>query len=42
MSSKKPEEPQEEIPETLYDATAKVTYKRLRFFGKVRRFKLVN
>lgn len=25
----------EEIPEKLYDDTNKVTYKRLRFFGKV-------
>lgn len=26
----------EEIPEKLYDESAKITYKRLRFFGKVR------
>lgn len=31
--SSKPEV--EEIPDKLYDETAKVTYKRLRFFGKV-------
>ena len=37
MSSRKPEDAVEEIPEKLYDALAKVTYKRLRFFGKVRK-----
>lgn len=36
MSSRKPEDAVEEIPEKLYDETAKVTYKRLRFFGKVK------
>lgn len=34
MSSKR-EEVVEEIPEKLYDETNKITYKRLRFFGKV-------
>lgn len=36
MSSRKEEIP-EEIPEKLFDETNQVTYKRLRFFGKVRR-----
>lgn len=40
MSSRKPEDAVEEIPEKLYDETAKITYKRLRFFGKVK--KLLN
>lgn len=35
MSSRNKEEVVEEIPEKLYDETAKITYKRLRFFGKV-------
>jgi len=34
MSSRKDEIP-EEIPEQLYDDRNKVTYTRLRFFGKV-------
>lgn len=34
MGSRKEEIP-EEIPEKLYDEINKVTYKRLRFFGKV-------
>lgn len=39
MTSRKPEDAVEEIPEKLYDASAKTTYKRLRFFGKVRNLK---
>lgn len=34
MGSRK-EEIVEEIPDKLYDDSAKITYKRLRFFGKV-------
>lgn len=34
MSSIKPDDKASDIPEKLYDATARRTYKRLRFFGK--------
>lgn len=34
MATRK-EEVVDEIPEKLYDETSKITYKRLRFFGKV-------
>ncbi|XP_055636137.1 serine/threonine-protein kinase polo isoform X2 [Toxorhynchites rutilus septentrionalis] len=34
MSSVKPDDKASDIPEKLYDATTKRTYKRLRFFGK--------
>jgi hypothetical protein len=34
MTSRK-EDAVEEIPEKLYDDSNKITYKRLRFFGKV-------
>lgn len=34
MSSIKPDDKSSDIPEKLYDATARRTYKRLRFFGK--------
>lgn len=34
MSSAKPDDKTSDIPEKLYDATTKRTYKRLRFFGK--------
>ncbi|XP_055613204.1 serine/threonine-protein kinase polo isoform X2 [Uranotaenia lowii] len=34
MSSAKPDDKASDIPEKLYDATSKKTYKRLRFFGK--------
>lgn len=35
MSTARPVEKVEDIPEKLYDASTKTTYKRLRFFGKV-------
>ncbi|KAL9698605.1 hypothetical protein quinque_002046 [Culex quinquefasciatus] len=34
MSSVKPDDKASDIPEKLYDASSKKTYKRLRFFGK--------
>uniref|UniRef100_A0A1Q3EWP4 polo kinase n=1 Tax=Culex tarsalis TaxID=7177 RepID=A0A1Q3EWP4_CULTA len=34
MSSVKPDDKTSDIPEKLYDASSKKTYKRLRFFGK--------
>ncbi|XP_055543960.1 serine/threonine-protein kinase polo [Wyeomyia smithii] len=34
MSSAKPDDKSNDIPEKLYDAATKKTYKRLRFFGK--------
>lgn len=34
--SNKPEPKAEEIPEIIYDANTKQSYKRQRFFGKVR------
>lgn len=39
--SERPDEKPSEIPEKLYDANSKTTYKRLRFFGKVRKPKLI-
>lgn len=35
MSTAKPDDKSSDIPERLYDATTRRTYKRLRFFGKV-------
>lgn len=39
--SERPDEKPSEIPEKLYDANSKTTYKRLRFFGKVRNSSLI-